>query len=190
MEYTGYSAFNALLTELDGLKNSAALRANDLKRSDELRAASRSAADTYGYCQMRLMMLDLKKVDDKMNIVEKLEAYKLKGNPLKAEYVEYIKDKTIPLDDRWEAFRAAPSEFKEHSSWVEHFDAERLLPAREIAWYDFGYERHQTVYMYDFVCDTLDDMLDDFDEDEKKKIVDAFKEAVLQRNLESFDYDW
>jgi len=49
--------FDLVNTELEELKNSAQLRANDLLRSDELRAKSQGNADAYAYCQIRLRSL-------------------------------------------------------------------------------------------------------------------------------------
>ena len=56
--FTGYAPWaNTLLNELEDLKQSAQLRANDLLREDTLRAASQATADAYGYVQLRLMQL-------------------------------------------------------------------------------------------------------------------------------------
>lgn len=55
IKYTGYKDANSLLDELEELKNSATLRANDLNRSELERAKARSAADAYAFCQLRLM---------------------------------------------------------------------------------------------------------------------------------------
>ena len=55
--YTGYGVLNELLNELEGLKGSATLRANSLKKDEITRAKAQSAADAYGYCQQKLMQL-------------------------------------------------------------------------------------------------------------------------------------
>lgn len=57
LKYTGYGSHNALLDELEELKQSAQLRANDLQREDLVRACAQASADAYGYCQQRLMAL-------------------------------------------------------------------------------------------------------------------------------------
>ena len=56
-EYTGYGTNNALLNELEGLKLSARLRANDLSKDEIDRAKAEASADAYGYCQLRLMSM-------------------------------------------------------------------------------------------------------------------------------------
>lgn len=57
--FTGYGPLNPLLNELQGLKESAQLRANDLMRDDITRARAQASADAYGYCQQRLMHLNI-----------------------------------------------------------------------------------------------------------------------------------
>lgn len=58
LAYTGYGVHNALLNELEELKQSAQLRANDLSRDEALRAAANATAQAYAYCQHRLMALE------------------------------------------------------------------------------------------------------------------------------------
>jgi hypothetical protein len=55
-KYTGYGDHNELLNELEDLKLSANLRANDLLRDSDFRIRSQATADAYDYCQQRLMI--------------------------------------------------------------------------------------------------------------------------------------
>lgn len=57
VEYTGYGVHNQLLTELEDLKDSARLRANDLLRDELDRVRAQATADAYAYCQHRLRAL-------------------------------------------------------------------------------------------------------------------------------------
>jgi len=57
LKYTGYGSHNALLDELEELKQSAQLRANDLQRDELSRARAQASAEAYAYCQQRLMVL-------------------------------------------------------------------------------------------------------------------------------------
>ncbi len=57
IRYTGYGVHNELLDELEELKQSAQLRANDLKADDLARAKAQASAEAYAYCQQRLMRL-------------------------------------------------------------------------------------------------------------------------------------
>jgi len=128
----------------------------------------------------------------KNELLNKIEAYKKKENPLKAEYIAFIKDKTFPLADRWEVYKAAPEEFQDHQSWIVHFEAEKLLPSGRISWYDDFY-----VEKYSEVCvsDLIDEQMAEKVEDDEgvvwtPEILDAFREEVLQKNLGSFTFDW
>lgn len=56
--YTGYGVHNALLNELEELKQSAQLRANELGRDEVQRAGAQATAQAYAYCQHRLMALE------------------------------------------------------------------------------------------------------------------------------------
>lgn len=124
-----------------------------------------------------------------MNMVERLKAYVAAVNPLQVEYVAYIKDKSIPLADRWEAFCAAPTEFQEHESWIQHFDSEELLPNGEINFYDdFYVEKYTEVYMENFIANIEEDP--DYHEDWTPEIIAAFKEEILEKNMGSFTFDW
>lgn len=53
--YTGYGDRNALLDELEELKQAAQLRANTLTLDELTRAKAQASADAYAYCQERLM---------------------------------------------------------------------------------------------------------------------------------------
>lgn len=53
--YTGYGDRNALLDELEELKQSAQARANSLTVDELTRATAQASAQAYAYCQQRLM---------------------------------------------------------------------------------------------------------------------------------------
>ncbi len=57
IEYTGYGVHNAFLNELEELKQSAQLRANDFQVDELTRAKAQASADAYGFCQQRLMRI-------------------------------------------------------------------------------------------------------------------------------------
>lgn len=103
---------------------------------------------------------------------------------LKKQFETVIRDKSIPLEERWALFVWAPITFKNTSSWVEDFDSEKLLGSK-IFWYDdLYYERYETV--------NTTDMIERFKEKEEftPEIIDAFKEEILQKNLGSWVNDW
>ena len=55
VKYTGYGKDNAILNELEELKQSAQLRANTQGHSDVYRATAQGAADAYAYCILRII---------------------------------------------------------------------------------------------------------------------------------------
>lgn len=129
-----------------------------------------------------------------MSILDEIKDFKSKPNPLIGRYVEYIKDKTIPLEERWEVFVEAPNEWKNNETWAVDFESEKLLKTGNICWHsDFYIERHEIIYVVDFVLDRLPEYLETdnyYGKDEIKTIADAFKEEVIQKNLGSFVLDW
>ena len=126
-------------------------------------------------------------------IIDEIREYKKSPNALRDRYVAYIKDTGIPLDERWETFKEAPDDWKEHRLWVQTFDIEKTVG--EISWYDDMYiEKYQTVDMVSLVEDTIADEIDDEDDEYdgpwNAETVAAFKEEILAKNLGSFVFDW
>jgi len=114
------------------------------------------------------------------------------------KFILVIKDKSIPLGERWELFKKAPTELKNNGSWIESFKALNEACGGEVSWYDdFCKERHETVHLVDLVSDVEwcieNDQVDRgyckafFD---KPELLDKFKEEILEKNIESFEYDW
>ena len=141
-----------------------------------------------------------------MTILDEIIAYKKAPNGLKDRAIAYITDMTVPLSVRWAVFKEMPNEWKVEKSWVQHFDAEKLLGG-EISWYDDFYtEKYETVDMVGFVEERLPEYLfehtdieypDDvygagIDElpPEIQTIIDTWREEILAKNLASFKFDW
>ncbi len=124
-----------------------------------------------------------------MSIIQEIRDYK--NNSLKQRFVEYIKDVSIPLESRWEAFLEAPMDWKYQQSYVIHFQVERKLKGREISWYDdFYIEKKETVVMENII-ERLEEDLDSFSENGwTLELIQEFKEEILQKNIGSFDWDW
>jgi hypothetical protein len=107
----------------------------------------------------------------------------------------YLKDKTIPLDERWEAFKTA-AEMLPLEPYSDG-DCETLLGS---AAYDSGIERHQTMdypTLYDWYLDRVNEKeLYPEDEDEynanlpSQQVADEWREQVLARGYGSFQNDW
>lgn len=130
---------------------------------------------------------------------------------VKMDFVEYIKDKKIPLEDRWNLFMEAPNILSESGAWIQHFH--NIDDFDEDTYYE-GKSRHETCHVVDVVEHAfyqLDDALaeeirlldlsdpDDLKEiEEKKQEYEArtkktqteLKEHFLANNLKSFEFDW
>ena len=105
-------------------------------------------------------------------------------NSIKADFAAYIRDKDIPLEERWKFFEKAPNFIKEQDSYIHTFKWEQKHG--ELVWYDDFYcDRYQVVDM-DMIIDSM------LDRDEKytKEMVEDMKEEILSENLGSFINDW
>jgi hypothetical protein len=124
-------------------------------------------------------------MDNYTELFNEIEAYK-NQTELKQKYLNFIQNESNALKERWKMFKHAPYEFKNHQKWIVHFEAESLLPSGEIVWFDDFYkDRYSTVNMIDIV-----DSMKELPENYSKEVVEAFKKEILQKNLESFIYDW
>ena len=81
-----------------------------------------------------------------MTILQEIREYK--NCAIKERFVAYIKDTTISIENRWEVFIEAPSDWKNKKSFIQHFNVEKKLKNKEISWYDdFYIEKNETVDM-------------------------------------------
>jgi len=103
----------------------------------------------------------------------------------KPSFEAYIKDKSVPIEDRWASFLTAPYSIKEH----ECYGTDLLLDGKDINWYDdFGVERYQTVTA-DLILDWLYGREDDDGAVISDTVINDMKEQILQKNLGGFEYD-
>jgi hypothetical protein len=96
-------------------------------------------------------------------------------------FAAYIKDTSISLDERWQAFTAANDALKDH----QRFQADLTLGREQISWYDdFCIDRYTTVKT-EWLVESLYEV-----GDHTPDIIAEFKEQILQQNLGSFTFDW
>lgn len=126
---------------------------------------------------------------------------------VKSDFEVFIVDKSIPLDERFDVWLSAPTELKNHQSWIVHF---KCLHDDAVGYDGFVYnaERHETVQI-DELFDCIKESYAEYLEGEpdgtcdwslrwyknKQKVFENFnlsdlKEEVLEMNLGSFEYDW
>lgn len=128
-------------------------------------------------------------------MLAKIQKYIADGEQIKQAFVTYIKDKSIPLEERWKTFGAAPFEFKNQDSSVVYFKVENTLSEGEIVWYDdFNIEKYETVEMFQFINRQIEDLASPYRDKNKEQFTleffTAFKEEVLDKNMHSFKFNW
>tara|TARA_R110002073_G_scaffold30422_1_gene94869 strand:- start:91 stop:480 length:390 start_codon:yes stop_codon:yes gene_type:complete len=129
-------------------------------------------------------------------MLDKINEYTKTVNILKKELEEYIVDKNIPLQERWDLWLLAPDSLKNHGDWISaaskltHYDATSQ-------WRD----RYQTYTFEQTPWDMLDNadvpLEDTPDEDRLVEYLEEyvpegieFLESVLEHNLGSYCHDW
>ncbi len=127
---------------------------------------------------------------------------------LKPAFEAYIKDKSIPLEERWNVFKTANNGLSYHKPFWVDFPGDD----GDMSWgEDFSFERYETVNLVEFLDETIPEMIKDFEEEGKdidpsdtfyvrfyarrKHLLSKFslnnwKEYVLSINTKSADYDW
>ncbi len=133
-----------------------------------------------------------------MDVLSRMKKVQESLEKSKLPFEQYIKNKEIPLDERWEIFILAPSEMKTHENYLTSFDS---LP-NDFVMYDgpIHADRGNTIETKDMI-ENIQESLDeissgDFYRDDyyKNKFLEvdmnAIKEEILSKNMGSFDYDW
>ena len=99
---------------------------------------------------------------------------------LKPDFEEYLKDKSFPLEERWDTFSMAPLCLSNFSNQIPTFVDSHLHSVFVNALHEHFLEhRGITISVFDLVG-----MWDD------NEFVDPLKEAILETNIKQFTYDW
>lgn len=115
-------------------------------------------------------------------------------NTVKQQFMKAIKDKTIPLEDRWNLWIDSPSFLKDFSQFSIKFDC----MGKNFSWHDdMLISRNETIDMEDLTWE-LDQYVDHQCDDPERYFVrklfrnrplfDQLREEILARNLEYFVY--
>lgn len=122
-------------------------------------------------------------------LTEKIKKIGKEVESLKKDFAKFVKDKSLPLDERWGLFVEYGRIYGGEGSWVQHFKVEQKLKHKEICWYDdFYVERRQTVELPQIIESIEENLCEDSDWTEE--LVVEFKEEILDKNMYSFTYDW
>lgn len=121
---------------------------------------------------------------------------------IKKDYLAFIGDKSIPLNDRWNLFVTAPSSLKEHFKWGSTFQTLENITPQRFNWYDhFSIDRGQTGNLLDIVT-SLEADIKRYKKQkpsgnsmgvlfsQQPKQLDNLKEEILADNIETFVFDW
>lgn len=137
-----------------------------------------------------------------MDIKEKIQAVNLekealiqKYQALKTEFQSYITDKNIPVIERWEYFREAPSELKDNLDYIWHPKSkflqdrmDRFSDIPEI--YGRGKKIEVTEFFEDLVWGSKIWMQNLSDKSLTEDDIKNALEEILEQNLEYFHFDW
>ena len=122
-------------------------------------------------------------VNMSLNILQNVRVIKDVLAETKVYFEEYIKDTSIPLEERWEVWVEAPMALKGTDTCCTN--TFKGLPEDYIGYgFPFSVERYQT-------SSTLE-LLECVECNGNNLAIDivALKEDILARNLGSFTYDW
>ena len=152
-----------------------------------------------------------------VQLVTDIKALEEKMKTLKPEFEVFIKDQSVPLEQRWNTWLDAPDSLKNTGGWIRdgRLKAFELIGYggrhEEAISYEGGLvwaERYQTIDMVRIIENLLESLLDQFEVDlpedfdwddleayatlcpEIHEFFIAYREELLEKNLKSFKYDW
>ena len=118
-------------------------------------------------------------IDNIDEMYDALKKFKMLEKDIKDYCLNYLKNKNLPLESRWNLFVENKNLFPVHE-WVLHF---KELDSNNIEYYDdFGYEKHQNVPLDELVYLTDDGWTD--------VNLDNLKEEILETGYSAFIFDW
>jgi hypothetical protein len=127
---------------------------------------------------------------------DKIIQFKKEHNSVKDAFMKLIKNKKIPLEDRWNYWCDAPSFLKDFSQTSVKF----AVLGKHFHWnYDMGYVRYQTIETEDLIDELQISVFNQCLETDlafhcrlfrNQQLLDELKEEILARNLEYFIYNW
>jgi hypothetical protein len=118
-------------------------------------------------------------------VLERINTYVALSKTIVPDWTKFINDKKQPLDDRWEAFLAAPSDWRK-----KHSDGGVPLPTAYKK-FDSPYDHFHMDLEQTMTVKELFDKLEEFVEDGEFTEIElnACKEEAIKKNLGSWFYD-
>lgn len=122
-----------------------------------------------------------------------LSSLETKSKTVKDDYLAYIQDTSIPVEERWKLFEQAPKVMKEHSRYIlsrHNPGIQKLLESLDGEHSKDEFKNFDTV---ELVSDVFEmDCLEDGEEvsEEEKELYKQAIEELLRLNCGSFCYTW
>lgn len=127
------------------------------------------------------------------SLQQDLSSLETKSKAVKSDYLAYIQDTSIPVEERWKLFEQAPKVMKEHSRYIlsrHNPGIQKLLESLDGEYSKDEFKNFDTV---ELVSDVFEmDYLEDGEEvsEEEKELYKQAIEELLRLNCGSFCYTW
>lgn len=127
------------------------------------------------------------------SLQQDLSSLENKSKAVKSNYLAYIQDTSIPVEERWKLFKQAPKVMKEHSRYIlnrHNPGIQKLLESLDGEYSKDEFKNFDTV---ELVSDVFDMEHLEEDEEVSEEEQELYKQAVeelLRLNCGSFCYTW
>lgn len=127
------------------------------------------------------------------SLQQDLSSLEIKSKTVKSDYLAYIQDTSIPVEERWKLFKQTPTALKEHSQHIlsrHNPGIQKLLESIDGEYSKDEFKNFDTV---ELVSDVFDmDHLEEDEEvsEEEQELYTQAREELLRLNCSSFCYTW
>lgn len=122
-----------------------------------------------------------------------LSSLKTKSKAVKSDYLAYIQDKNIPVEERWKLFEHAPKFFKEHSKYILNRHNPGINKLLEHLDGEYSKDEFKNFDTVELVSDVFEmDYLEEGEKlsEEEQELYTQAIEELLRLNCGSFCYTW
>ncbi len=127
------------------------------------------------------------------SLQQDLSSLETKSKAVKSDYLAYIQDTSIPVEERWELFKQAPKVMKEHSRYIlnrHNPGIQKLLESLDGEYSKDEFKNFDTVELVSDVFDMEHLEEDEEVSEEEQEIYKQAIEELLRLNCGSFCYTW
>ncbi len=127
------------------------------------------------------------------SLQQDLSSLETKSKTVKDDYLAYIQDTSIPVEERWKLFEQAPKVMKEHSRYIlsrHNPGIQKILESLDGEYSKDEFKNFDTV---ELVSDVFEmDCLEEGEEvsEEEQELYKQAIEELLRLNCGSFCYTW